>query len=143
MKENIFDVCGMQYSATTEVGNITSVPVKGGEYSAWARCCRGAGDIHSNVCDILLWDRALMSQRIIDSEQLQYMTEMRNDYSCGWMPRKSGKIEHDGATWSYFSRNAVLQVEDIGNVYVIIMTANPSKYDAFEYITNMVEKYFE
>jgi len=68
---------------------------------------------------------------------------MRNGYSCGWQLRMSGNIEHDGQTWSYFSRNAVLQVEDIGNVYVIIMTSNPSKYDAFEYITNMVEKYFE
>ncbi len=143
MKENIFNVCGMENSTTTEVGNITSVPAEG-EHFLFARCCRGAGDIHSNVCDILLWDRALFSHQIINSEQLQYMTEMRDgDYSCGWMPRERGNIEHGGTTWSYFTKNAVLQAEDIGNVYVIIMTANPSKDIVFEYIITMVEKYFE
>jgi len=143
MRQNIFEVCGMQNSTTTEVGNITSVPANGGEYWTVARCGRGVGDMHSNVCDILLWNRALMSHQIINSEQLQYMTEIRNGYSCGWMPGKSGNIEHDGITWSYYSRNAVLQTEDVGNVYVIIMTANPGKYYVFDQITNMVEKYFE
>jgi len=143
MKENIFDVCGMENSTTTEAGNMTSVPANGGEYFMFARNIRGAGDIHSNVCDILLWDRTLMSNQIINSEQLQYMREMRNDYSCGWMPRKSGSIESGGTTWSYETRNTVLQAEDIGNVYVIIMTPNPKKLDTLEYIISMVEKYFE
>ena len=143
MKQNIFEVCGMQNSTNTEVGNITSVPANGGEYIPTARCFRGTGDIHSNVCDMLLWDRALMSNQIINSEQLQYMREMRNDYSCGWMPRKSGGIEHGGTSWSYETRNTVLQAEDIGNVYVIMMTPNPQKYNTFDYIISMVEKYFE
>ena len=144
IEQNIFEVCGMQSSTTMEVGNITSVPANGGEYFAVSRFVRGAGDIHSNVCDILLWDRALMSNKIINSEQLQYMTEMRNGfYSCGWMPGKSGNIQHDGETHSYYTRNAVLHVEDIGNVYVIIMTANPGKYYIFDKITYMVEEYFE
>lgn len=80
MKENIFEVCGMQNSTNTEVGNITSVPANGGEYMAAARGSRGAGDIHSNVCDILLWERALMSQQIINSEQLQHITTMLEEY---------------------------------------------------------------
>lgn len=142
MKKNIFEICGMQNSTNTEVGNITSVPANGGEYMAAARGSRGAGDIHSNVCDILLWDRALMSQQIINSEQLQYMTEMRNGYSCGWMARESGNMDHGGSTPSYRSRNAVLQVEDIGNVYVIIMTTNPNKDYILQHITTMVEEYF-
>ncbi len=144
MQQNIFEVCGMQSSTTTEVGNITSVPANDGEYFAVARFVRGAGDIHSNVCDILFWDRALMSNKIINSEQLQYMTEMRNGfYSCGWMPRKNGNIQHDGQTRSYYTKNAVLHVEDIGNIYVIIMTANPGKYYIFDQITSMVEEYFD
>lgn len=57
MKKNIFEVCGMQNSTNTEVG-----------------------DIHSNVCDILLWERALMSQQIINSEQLQHITTMLEEY---------------------------------------------------------------
>lgn len=80
MKKNIFEVCGMQNSTNTEVGNITGVPANGGEYMAAARGSRGAGDIHSNVCDILLWERALMSQQIINSEQLQYITTMLEEY---------------------------------------------------------------
>lgn len=143
MKQNIFEVCGMHNSTNTEVGNITSVPANGGEYMAAARGSRGAGDIHSNVCDVLLWDRALMSQQIIDSEQLQYMTEMRNGYSCGWMARQSGNIEHGGSTPSYMSLNTVIQTADVGNVYVITMTPNPGKNYVLNQIATMVEEYFK
>lgn len=140
MKENIFDVCGMPSSTNTKVGNITSVPANGGKYMAAARNARGAGDIHSNVCDMLRWDRALMSHQIINSEQLQYMTEMRNGYSCGWMSRMSGNIEHGGSTLSYISLNTVIQTKDMGNVYVITMTSNPGKAYVLQHIATMVEE---
>lgn len=141
MGKNIFELCGMLNSTNTEVGNVTSVPV-GVDYMATGRLARGAGDIHSNVCDVLLWDRALMSKKVIDSEQLQYMIQMRNGYSCGWLDKGNGNIYHGGTTMGYSTMNTILQVEDIGNVYVITMTANQGKAFVLQQIVNMVEEYY-
>lgn len=143
MQKNVFDVCGMLSSTCCEVGNITSVPAEqsGGEYMKIGRACRGAGDIHSSVSDILLWNRALFGNKIIDAEQLGYMLEMRNGYSCGWMDME-GYIEHSGGTIAYSSLNTVLQVEGIGNVYVITMLPNSEEYYFEVKFRNTVLEYF-
>ncbi len=140
MQKNIFDVCKMQNSTTTEIGNITSVPAPEAGYMQDARTSRGVGDIHSNVCDILLWDRALMAGEVINSEQLQYMTQMRAGYSCGWMDNGDGNIYHGGSTLGYVCVNKVFRVEDIGNVYVIAMTTNPDEAYIFELIFNVIKE---
>lgn len=144
MQKNVFDVCGMLNSTCCEVGNITSVPAKqsGGVYMETARGCRGAGDMHSNVSDILLWDRALFGNKIIDSEQLEYMLEMRNGYSCGWMDME-GYIEHSGGTIAYSCLNTVIPVEGIGNVYVITMIPNSEEYYFEVKFRNTVLEYFQ
>ncbi len=142
IRENIFDVCGMANSTCVEVGNITSVPF--GEldmgYMKTQMCCRGAGDIHSNVCDILLWDRALLSGgKILDSEQLDYMTELRKGYSCGWMSEAADQyIGHAGSTWSYVSQNTVFFSEELGNVYVIQMCPDYTT-DSIKMISDLEE----
>ncbi len=141
MSKNLFEPCGMRNSTNTEVGNVTSVPVRA-DYMTTGRLARGAGDIHSNVCDMLLWDRAIMNEKVIDSEQFQYMTQMRNGYSCGWMDAGTGKMFHGGTTMGYSTMNTILQVEEIGNVYVITMTANQGNTYATQQIINMIEDYY-
>lgn len=145
MQKNIFDVCGMEYSTCCEVGNITSVPAKmsGGEYMKEGKCAKGAGDVHSNVCDMLLWDRALMANKVIDEKQFAYMTEMRNGYSCGWMEAEDAYLEHTGATNAYVSYNTVLQVEGIGRVYIIIMMPNNQEAYFSKVARDIVVNYFK
>lgn len=145
MQKNIFDVCGMEYSTCCEVGNITSVPAKmsGGEYMKEGKSARGAGDVHSNVCDMLLWDRALMANKVVDEKQFAYMTEMRNGYSCGWMEAEGVYLEHTGSTGAYVSYNTVLQVEGIGRVYIIIMTPNNQEAYFSKVARDIVVNYFK
>jgi len=121
IKENIFEVCGMENSTCTEVGNITSVPMPKGveDYGKWGRKCRGAGDIHSNVCDYLLWCRGLMNGKVLDETQLTYMTTPSKGYACGWF-EKDGNMVHDGGTISYFSLVCVYPTEE-KNYYLIYM----------------------
>ncbi len=144
VQKNIFDVCGMEYSTSCEVGNITSVPAKmsGGEYMKTGKNARGAGDMHSNVCDMLLWDRALMSNKIIDEKQMEYMFKMREGYSCGWIDM-GGYIEHTGGTIAYVTCNSILEVEGVGNVYIISMMSNGQESYFEVMLRNMVIDYFK
>ncbi len=131
IRENFFDKCGMTHSTCVEVGNITSVPKDPYGYMPTGKCCRGAGDVHSNVCDILLWDRALLSEgKILDGERMEYMTQMRKGYSCGWMSNAEDEyISHSGSTLGYVTMNTVYFSEEYGNVYVIQMCPSQSAGD--------------
>lgn len=122
IKENIFEVCGMKNSTCTEIGNITSVPMPNGEkdYTKWGRAMRGAGDIHSNVCDFLLWCRALMNTELINETQLTYMTTPSQKYACGWF-EKDGGLSHSGHTLTYVAWIYVYRTEET-NYYSIYMT---------------------
>ncbi len=124
LQQNIFDVCAMPRSSACATGDVTSVPKLGYGYMEFARCCRGAGDIHSNVCDILRWDRNLFGGKILDDEQFEYMTTMRNGYACGWMEDIFDALSHSGSTTAYVSYNSVFKNADGENVYVILMTSN-------------------
>ncbi len=122
--ENIFTPCGMTSSSACATGDLTSAPELGYDYMYTARNCRGAGDIHSNVCDILRWDRALFSGKLLDEEQMEYMATLRKGYSCGWMDDGFNGLGHSGSTWGYVSYNMAFNAPDGERVYVIIMTGN-------------------
>ncbi len=145
IQKNIFDVCGMQNSTSCEVGNITSVPAEmcGGEYMQAGKSARGAGDVHSNVCDMLLWDRALFANKVIDAKQLEYMTQMRNGYACGWMESEDRYLEHTGSTMAYVSSNTILEVEGLGKVYVIVMMPNGMEGYFRTVVTDIVVDFFK
>ena len=130
IKEHIFDVCDMPSSTCCEYGNITSVAHEA-DYHTYGRCSRGAGDIHSNVCDILRWDRALFGGKLVGEEQLDYITTMRHGYSCGWMSQSPELISHSGSTNSYLSLNIVYNTEEYGRVYVILLCSYPSRASEF------------
>ena len=142
VQKNIFEPCRMMNSTSCEIGNISSVP-KSDDYMATAESARGAGDIHSNVCDILLWDRALMSGKLLDEEQMQYLTTMQDGYSCGWMDLKNGAIGHNGSTMSYIVDNVILQVEGIGRVYVVVMVSDHQEAYNLQVLPEIVKEFFE
>lgn len=130
IKEHIFDVCNMPFSTCCEYGNITSVP-READYHTYGRCSRGAGDIHSNVCDMLRWNRALFGGKLVGEEQMNYITTMRHGYSCGWTGDSPENIGHTGSTNSYYAVNSVFNTEEYGRVYVVQMCSYPSKGGLF------------
>ena len=133
MKENIFDVCDMKNSTCAETGNITSVPKPFGEegYAKYGKAYRGAGDIHSNPCDVLLFDRGLIAGKIIDYNHLEYVTEPKDNISCGWFvmrghnlmekPTEVSNLMQSGGTNGYVAMNHIYRVGD-KNYYYIMMT---------------------
>ncbi len=125
INQHIFEVCKMENSTCIETGNITSVPVYGGEaaYTKFGKMARGAGDIHSNVCDLLLFDRVLLRGGILDETQLAYMTTPRNGYACGWQGDEDGTLYHAGATEGYDAWNMVFNKED-ERYFLIAMTSD-------------------
>lgn len=123
VQQNIFDVCDMPCSSACATGDLTSKPELGYDYMYTAKCCRGAGDIHSNVCDMLRWDRNLFGGRLLNEEQMEYMTTLRKGYSCGWMDDGFDGLGHSGGTWGYASYNCVFDM-DGENIYVSVMTGN-------------------
>ena len=143
IRQNIFDVCNMPNSSACAYSDLTSAPEMGSEYSAEGRCCRGAGDIHSNVCDILRWDRALLNgQKLLDEERMEYMLDFRNGYSCGWVDEGDGNIGHSGGTRGYASYNSVYKTSDGENLYLIQMTGHRGKsLYSFESAFEIIEKY--
>lgn len=127
MQAYLLDACGLKNTACTETGNITSVPDGNGVYSTMGRVCRGAFDMHSNVCDILMWNRELMSGSVLGEEYLDYMTEARNGYSCGWFEAGEDALGQWGSTNGYLCVNYILRLEE-ENLYCIMMIPDASKW---------------
>ena len=142
MQAYMFDVCGMEHTTCTETGNITSVPQGKGEYLAMGRVCRGAFDMHSNVCDILMFDRELMAGRIIDEEHLEYMTEAREGYACGWFEAGEGSVGQYSSTDGYICVNFVYRLEE-ENYYFIMMIPAGNKWSLPGNTMDILENYLE
>ncbi len=142
MQAYMFDACGLEYTTCTETGNLTSTPQGNGGYLTMGRVGRGAFDMHSNVCDILMFNRALMAGRLIDEEYLEYMTEIRNEYGCGWSGDNEGVLGQYGSTDAYICVNFIYQLED-ENLYFIMMIPNGTKWAMPGNTLDVLEKYLE
>ena len=128
MKANIFDVCQMKNSTCTETGNLTSVPIPAGE-DAYLKCgksYRGAGDVHSSPCDMLLFDKALMEGEVIDYNHLTYMTTPKTNFTSGWMMKGNGHLVATGANPGYIAMNCIYRLEN-KNYYFIMMSPSVEK----------------
>ncbi len=144
IEKNIFEACGMKNSTCTETGNMTSVPmpIDVKFYQAYGKSTRGSGDIHSNVCDILLWDRALVDGKVVDETQFTYMTTPRNGYACGLEIPEEGTLYHTGSTEGYLSMNVVYQKGE-KNFYLIQMCPYWGKASYLKNVLETVEDYLE
>jgi CubicO group peptidase (beta-lactamase class C family) len=59
----------------------------------------GCGSLYSTVCDLLLWDRALYSERILKKSSIEKMYKPNlGSYGYGWRtyPRRPSVVEHGG-----------------------------------------------
>lgn len=139
LNELIISPLGLEH---TESGNITgatcsySYPDLPYKFEDNLPLFKGAGDITSNVLDILRFDRALFNGELIDSEQLDTMFDFKGDYSCGWMkdsPKSAlhqignywkasdaDTVFHGGRTPGFISYNIVTEING-ERAYVIIL----------------------
>ncbi len=138
----LLDACGLESTTCTETGNLTSVPHGNGAYLTLGRVCRGAFDMHSNVCDILIWNRELMAGRVINDEYLEYMTEARNGYACGWFEAGEGSVGQWGSTDGYLCVNYIYRLED-ENLYCIMMIPDASQWGLPGKTMDVLESYLE
>lgn len=135
IQKNIFDECGMEHSSSMTLGDVTSVPKDPpfGYYNfdindvfpdGYFMCPvsgRGAGDIHSCAADMIAFDNALFSGKLINSDSLAEMFSLDMGYGCGWqeIPGYKNCYGHAGATGSYYSLNMVIKTEEYGTLYLI------------------------
>lgn len=138
----LLDVCGLENTTCAQTGDLTSVPQGNGAYQTTGRVGRGAFDMHSNVCDILIWDRELMGGRIIDEEHLEYMTQPRNEYACGWFGEGENFVGQWGNTGGYLCINFVYRMEE-ENLYLIMMIPDGKKWPLPGKTTDILERYLE
>jgi len=138
----LLDICGLENTTCVETGNITSVPQGNGNYLTMGRVCRGAFDMHSNVCDILIWDRELMAGNVLGEEYLEYMLEARNGYACGWFEVGEGSVGQWGSTDGYLCINFVYRLEE-EKLYCIMMIPDTSQWGLPGKTLDVLEKYLE
>lgn len=114
IQEHIFEPLDMDSSSATTFGDVTSVPEGKYGYMKEYQIARGAGDIHSNVLDLLKFNRAFFNEEIVSHDGKSGMLDFIDDYGCGWelFDRDADLVMHDGATNSYYCSNKVFHVSD-------------------------------
>lgn len=114
IQEHIFEPLDMDSSSATTFGDVTSVPEGKYGYMQEYQIARGAGDIHSNVLDLLKFNRAFFNEEIVTHDGKSGMLDFIDDYGCGWelFDRDADLVMHDGATNSYYCINKVFHVSD-------------------------------
>ena len=143
VQKTIFDPLGMKNSSSVSFDDVNSKAEEEYGYHLAQHIARGAGDIHSNVLDMLKLDRALFSNRIISKESLEIMLNDEDGYGCGWMSeaypdcwwcQQGEEVDrqlyfHPGETLSFVSCNIVMNVYG-QRLYVIMMSPCLQDIDA-------------
>ncbi len=138
----LLDWCKMTHTTCIESGNLTSVPSGNGSYLSMGRVGRGALDMHSNVCDILIWDRELMSGNVLGEEYLEYMLEPRNGYACGWFEAGEGSYGQWGSTDGYLCVNYIYRLDE-ETLYCIMMIPDRTKWALPGKTMDVLESYLK
>ena len=146
IEETIFSPLGMENSSSMTFGDVTSCPENG--YMEEIRTARGAGDIHSNVLDLLKFDRAFFAGQIVGEKSLDTMFQFY-PYGCGWQGWKRypggdyDLICHGGSTISSRCQNYVFGKPEQPRYYLIFMSPcrNDEVDEVFEKLLDVTEPY--
>ena len=129
IKKNIFDKCGMKKTTSMTTGDLTYVPenfddqVKYGfsdkdGYPACPNNSRGDGGIHSNLTDMVAFDRALFTGKLLNKNSMEILLKAENGYCCGLTKNKNG-YSHDGSSLTCVANNKIIESEEFGHIYLI------------------------
>ena len=147
MYDMIFTPLGMSATSAGTLGDVTSVP-ETGNYIGETNVAKGAGDIHSNVLDLLKFDRAFFAGQIVGEKSLDTMFQFY-PYGCGWRGWKRypggdyDLICHGGSTISYRCQNFVFCKPGQPRYYLIFMSPcqNDEVDDVFNKLLDVTEPY--
>lgn len=147
LKQNIFDICGMSDTCAGETGNIKAVPAQNMGYLP-ANFAQGSGDIHSTVIDMIKWDRALMSGKILSNEQLEYMCKSKPitnnyGYGCGMKTYKDFLYYHDGGTLGFVSSNNIFYDSEGRHIYLITLSTEYPLNPETDYLMSVIKDYLD
>ena len=130
VQKNIFDKCGMKKTTSMALDDMTYVPggydelVKYGftdenGYPACPNNSRGDGGIHSCLTDMIVFDRALFSGKLISEKSMEILlNDDDTGYCCGLRKNSQG-YSHDGSSFTCSANNKIIESEEFGHVYVI------------------------
>ena len=129
VKKNIFDKCGMKNTTSMATGDLTYVPqdfeeeVKYGfsdkdGYPACPNNSRGDGGIHSNLTDMVAFDRALFTGKLLNQDSMKTLFTEENGYCCG-LVKGQDSYSHTGSSISCSAYNKAVESEEFGHIYII------------------------
>ena len=129
VKENIFDKCGMKNTTSMATGDLTYVPKSFEEDAKHGFCdkdgypvcpnnTRGDGGIHSNLTDMVAFDRALFTGKLLNKSSMEILLKEDNGYCCGLVKEGKGYY-HSGSSISCSSYNKMIESEEFGHIYII------------------------
>ena len=145
VSELVFVPAGMRASSAVTFGDVSSVSENKAGYMKELMTARGAGDIHSNVLDLLKFNRAFFRERIVSPAAKAGILNFVEGYGCGW-GQTAGYEDfagHSGATNSYYCLNAVFHASS-DRMYLIMLTCWPGNDgEASDETTDETEKAVE
>ena len=129
VKKNIFDKCGMTKTTSMATGDMTYKPEGFDEfvqygftdkdgYTAGPNNNRGDSGIHSCLTDMVKFDRALFSGKLLNKASMEIMLKDENGYCCGLMKEKDG-YSHNGSSFTCNTDNKIIESEEFGHIYII------------------------
>ncbi len=129
VKKNIFDKCGMRNTTSMATGDLTYVPQDFEEqviygfsdengYPACPNNSRGDGGIHSNLTDMVAFDRALFTGKLLNQDSMKILFTEENGYCCGLVKGKDN-YSHTGSSISCSAYNKAIESEEFGHIYII------------------------
>ena len=107
VKEVVFDPCNMTSTSSMAYGDVEAALPEGAYYFR-PEYSRGAGDIHSNVVDILKYDRALFGGYLLKDESLETLLTPDGFYACGFEVRED-MVRHGGDTPGFTCGHYILE----------------------------------
>ena len=129
VKEMIFDKCGMTKTSSMAKDDMTYVPVDFEElaqygftdksgYPAGPNNYRGDSGIHSCLTDMIKFDRALFTGKLLNEQSMKTLLTDENGYCCGLMKKETGYM-HDGSSFTCATLNRIIESDDFGHIYEI------------------------
>lgn len=130
VKKNIFDKCGMKKTTSMATGDLTYVPVdyddlvkynfsKDG-YPGCPNSTRGDSGIHSCLTDMVAFDRALFTGKLLNKNSMEILLKEEEGYCCGLMKEKDG-YSHSGSSFTCETNNRIIESEKYGHIYMITL----------------------
>lgn len=136
--ETILEPCNMSSSTSMVDGNVTASFKENG-FMFEIFYTKGAGDIHSNVVDLLKFERALFGGYLLNEESMNELLKPIDSYGCGWFI-KDDEYYHGGATPAFATE--IHTIDRKGKRLYIIMFANQGENRA-DVISEYLSKWFE